>query len=605
MHPDTPVHESRRMFPLSVVYAQANGRDTAQYNLRVVFCLCWNLNARCFPEMTIALCRCLPCFSNTGNPAEVLRLMNLVPKMKDVKVPLGAWRPKGADHDISRMPRGDVLLKASLWMASQYSNVRNNLATPPLQLEVSESADIVKLDAPGGSSSVMVIRGNAPLPADVGSLPFGAVVIDARTMTSEEGDIFSHLPGRSKFKDIPVVVFGGAAEVEEARRGIQRACASQWVGETRVVDVLTSESHSHYSYQRRRVLCMIPTGITVMKMPPVINISNSPTLTTGWLCVIGVLRFLWHRVDPTSSQPSSDVDWLYVLTDDLTLVGQVTQRLESSPSVVVCRIHEEGPVADAGALVAEHTKTAQDMLPLAWTDIIHRWTNVLPLFPPTHAEEPDNTPSSSESVDTPEPKPTPAKRAAPAKQAAKRRGSAAAAPRRKDSPVAPKSKDRAPAAVPRPAAEQRPAPATASSTTRQPTTSRASEEKQRLSERETERQHEREREQERQRERDLNREAERERERQREKERARQAAEDRERDRRRDRERREEEDRERRRRDDSREGDRDRTQRERDRHSVVRRGSSDSRAEGATSSGASRAGGELHRRLGASTYRRR
>ena len=123
----------------------------------------------------------------------------MVPKLKDVKVNLGAWKPKGDAGEVQRMPRGDLLMKAALWTLDEYGQVRANLAAAPLQLEVTESEEVTKIEVAGGTSTVIVIKRDQAMPHNIASMPFGAIVVDARTMSSEEGELLLKMGGASSW----------------------------------------------------------------------------------------------------------------------------------------------------------------------------------------------------------------------------------------------------------------------------------------------------------------------------------------------------------------------------------------------------------------------
>ena len=516
--------------------------------------------------------------------------MMLVPKLKDVRVSLGQWKPRGPEGDAGRLPRGDVLLKAPLWTSSQFASIRATLSSPPLQLEITEGSDVMKVDVPGGGTSVWVIHNNAAMPSAAANVPLAAIVVDTRGMSSEEGEIMMRMPGRSRFGTLPALIFGGIAEVEEARRGVMRACGSQWAGEARPLDVYTNEANTQYTHMKRRMLCLVPTGSTLSRVPPVTNLSNCASLTMGWAVLVGLLRFLWHKHEAATD--NAPVEWLYILSDDFMLPAMLSQCLETCPSVVFCQLHETKSLSDVADRIADNMKTAQDMRHIDWSGVVERWSKMQPLFPSSEgsgAKGDSDSISSSDSSTTGEPPPK------PAAKAAKRAPKKAARPR-PPAKVKPDALTRATSSQ-QAAASSQPAsrvevPGQATPPARDVEPDRAKEkERMRDRERDRERERERERERDRDRERDAQREA------------------DRDRERRRERERQEREDQERRRREEEREQERARDRRERDRdreterHQVRRRDSSDSHG-GSRSSNASR-GDELRRRLGNTGYRSR
>ena len=79
----------------------------------------------------------LPVHDERRNPAEVERLMALVPKIGSVKVNLGKWKPQGGEDDLKkRYPAGKVLQKAALWSDTTLDSIRKMLGSAPLKVDV-------------------------------------------------------------------------------------------------------------------------------------------------------------------------------------------------------------------------------------------------------------------------------------------------------------------------------------------------------------------------------------------------------------------------------------------------------------------------------------
>ena len=125
----------------------------------------------------------------------------------------------------------------------------------------------------------------------------------------EESHLFDKVPGRSRFLQVPVILFGGVGEVEEARRGVVRSTQSQWTGQTRSMDVLTEENTAMYSRMRRRLLIMVPDNRVLKKLPPVINLTGSNPINLGWCAVIGMLRTIWHETHQGQMRQRTDPKW--------------------------------------------------------------------------------------------------------------------------------------------------------------------------------------------------------------------------------------------------------------------------------------------------------
>ena len=502
--------------------------------------------------------------------------MNIAPRLKDMKTALGQWKPRGDAGAVSRMPRADVLKKSKFWTESAYAGVRQNLQSRPLTVEISDCAESVKVEVPGGGSSIIVIPNRGPLPASAADIPFSAIVLDVRRCSVEDTDLLRMLPGRSRFASVPTLLFGGIGEAEEFRRAVNLVCGSHWAGEVRPVDVYTSETSNQFTFQRRRLLCMVPTGRSVNKLPPTFNIAGSPTLTEGWCTVLGLMRHLWHQEGQHAN--TDVVDWLYVISDDPGVPALLSQHMELKPSLVWCTMKSTDTVRDLADRVAEGMRLAQDLPPLNWEQLTSRWTNMMPLFrmdaAPSSGHSSDSDSSESERTPPPKPAPKPAAVKAPAPKAKRQPKPKAVKPNA--APAAGVS----PPTQPDPAPEPTPAQEPSSSSSRRNRDAATEREAQR----DRDRAREEDRERDRRREREAEREAERERERRREQDRRDRREEDRRREAERDR------DRDSSRSHHSRDSDRDR-------HSVVRRSSTDS-------SDRSR-GGELQRRLGNTGFRRR
>ena len=70
------------------------------------------------------------------------------------------------------------------------------LAAPPLEVDVHEE---VKVDVRGGECSVTIFKRDSGLPSAVAKLPFRLVFIDTKSLSMEDMDAFTTLPGRGKF----------------------------------------------------------------------------------------------------------------------------------------------------------------------------------------------------------------------------------------------------------------------------------------------------------------------------------------------------------------------------------------------------------------------
>ena len=343
-------------------------------------------------------------------------MMLLVQRFRDVKVNLGKWCPVTTTDDPSdRIPRGTLLQKAVFWSDDKYRHVRDVLASPLLQVEVASMEDAMRVDVKGGRSTILVVNQNQGMPSAVSQLEFKAVMIDCRGMTVEETHLFDRMPGRSRFTDVPLILFGGVAEVEEAKRGIMRATQSQWAGQTRVMDVLMNENSPMYSKMRRRLMLMIPDNRPVGKMPPVINLDNARPIVLGWCAIMGLLRDIWrvrpHPVEEEEEQP--EVEWLYVVTDDVDMAVLLGMRLDSGPSILHCPLHAVRSLQDHAETVSTHLQGTENVAVIPWDDMTIRWHNCLPLFPDAAPVEDGDDSSDEAERAPPTPVTAPPKPAAP------------------------------------------------------------------------------------------------------------------------------------------------------------------------------------------------
>ena len=291
--------------------------------------------------------------------------MLLVQRFRDIKVNLGKWRPvTTTDEPADRIPRGTLLQKAVFWTDEKYKPVRDVLALPLLQVEVACMEDAMRVDVTGGRSSIIVVNQNQGMPHAVSSLEYKTVIVDCRGMNVEETHLFDKMPGRSRFTEVPLLLFGGIGEAEEARRGIQRATQSQWAGQTRVMDVLTDESSPMYSKMRRRLLLMIPDNRPVGKMPPIINLASARPIVLGWCAIVGLLREIW-RVRPGAEEEEEEqpeVEWLYVVSDDVDLAVLLGMRMDSGPSILHCPLHMVHSLWDHAEAVSTHLQGTENVV---------------------------------------------------------------------------------------------------------------------------------------------------------------------------------------------------------------------------------------------------
>ena len=322
-----------------------------------------------------------------------------------------------------------------------------------MTVEITETGECMKVDISGGSASIMVLPNTGAIPQQLASFNIGCFIIDCRGMSSEEGSLMEKLPGRSRFMETTVVLFGGAAEVDEARKAVRKATASQWTGSTRTMEVYTDDSGGAYTAGRRKIVLMHPdeTANRPGKVPPMVNLRGAQPQALGWTAVVGLLETTWH----TEVETDADGKWLFVASDDVSLPVLLAQRLDHAPSILFCPLHGRSRISDAAAQLGERMQALEAVPVLHWATLVHQWNNLLPLF----VTEEDTGAAESGAEEEPEvpvvaPK-APAKEKTPRKKPSleekekKKRVTAVAAPR--EAPAERSTSSRTPAS---PAARQ-------------------------------------------------------------------------------------------------------------------------------------------------------
>ena len=310
------------------------------------------------------------------------RLQKLVPKVGSLKVNLGGWMWRQDEP----LPRPEVLRKAKLWASDDLLWMRDILASAPLQVDVSETEDSVKLETNFGST-IHVLKRDCGLPRTVSKIPFCLCVIDTRGMSVEDTDVLLGVPGRARFRDVPTFLFGGVAETEVQKAAVFKACGGDWVGEQRSIDVFTSEPSTAYTSSRRRLLLLLPEGAGGRKVPPCVNLTTAPTMNVAWTATVGIFRHLWRT--PKERAQEARVDWVFVVSEELDLPVMISQRIDTHPSVVFCSTSTVLSTADIASKLKEKLKDAQEVAPLPWGYIMHAAHHLMPLFevPVSSSEE--------------------------------------------------------------------------------------------------------------------------------------------------------------------------------------------------------------------------
>jgi hypothetical protein len=273
-----------------------------------------------------------------------------------------------------------MLMKAAIWRDPQFELVRKILASPMMRIEVTEGDNQVQVEIRGSETAITCINTGTQMPATVSGLPLGLFVIDARTMTVEETGLITGLPGRSKLPEVPIIIIGGQAETEECRRAVLRATNNEWSGVTRSLDVVTSDSHPHFTCGKKRVLLMLPAGTLIPKMPPLLNLCGAEPQALGWAAVVGLLRPVWAG-SVAGSGLERRIEWVYVVSDDTLMPVLMACRLESSPNILFAPLHAVANVGELAERVSNTPETSEGVAALPWGDIGVRWNALGPLFP--------------------------------------------------------------------------------------------------------------------------------------------------------------------------------------------------------------------------------
>ena len=73
------------------------------------------------------------------------------------------------------------------------------LLAPPLKVDVEDKGDVVKVDASSGEgASISIFKREGGMPKAIASLPYRMFFLDVRSLTLEDMDVFSTLPGRGR-----------------------------------------------------------------------------------------------------------------------------------------------------------------------------------------------------------------------------------------------------------------------------------------------------------------------------------------------------------------------------------------------------------------------
>ena len=321
------------------------------------------------------------------------KLRVMVPNVRALKVNLGKWRPQGDENDPRRIPKAEeTLMKAALWTDPAFGAVRSLLASPPLQLDVTETSDTVKVDTIGGKGCIQVLRKESGFSQELASLPYAVVILDARALSPEEPDLLSNIPGRQLFVNVTLCILGAIDTTEEVYKSVLESTDGQWCGTSRRFDVYTDESDMEYTVCKRQLIVMVPADQRAVKMPKLFLLQDAPSVLVGWTAVLGLMRSMWtlSAVDP--KEMHKNVDWLYVVSNDNALPVSLLQRLDAKPSILYCAIGSSLSCRETAATIAETLKTTQESLPLHWGKLLLRAEGFQRLF----EAEPDSDQSETE-----------------------------------------------------------------------------------------------------------------------------------------------------------------------------------------------------------------
>ena len=202
--------------------------------------------------------------------------------------------------------------------------------------------------------------------------------MDSQHHSVEVAQVLGSLRRRFNFASIPTLLLGGIGEIEEFCCAVSLACGCHWAGEVRPVNVYTSKTSNQFTFQCRRLLCMVPTGRYVCRLPPTFNIADCPTVTDGWCTVVVLMRHLCHA-EPLETG-GDVVYWLYVVSDDPGVPALLSQHIEPKPSILCCSLKCRDAIRVHGDGVADGMRLGQEQPPLHWDVFIERWSSMSPLF---------------------------------------------------------------------------------------------------------------------------------------------------------------------------------------------------------------------------------
>lgn len=325
-------------------------------------------------------CRCAT--MTTPVPAEVTRLMTMVPKLPAVKVSTRKWKPPLMEQDmLKRIPKGDLLCKARLWTAEEYKTARDVLGRPPLRLEVQDDGCMTKVAIAATDSGINIFPRTPALPKTISTLPLRAVLIDLRSVEADDVvECMDNVPGKFKLSVLPVILFGRPDTVDMATLRLMHVLGGSWSGERRTFIVWTADKDAMYTAARRQIVIFTPdVGELRRRQPPYFNIAHAEPPTLGWVAIFGYLQALLLP-DSNDESTSQGADWLYVISDDVALAALLSTRLDNTPSVALCPLRSEESIPDIAGHVSEALKGTQNIPVLQWTQIMERTIALAPIF---------------------------------------------------------------------------------------------------------------------------------------------------------------------------------------------------------------------------------
>ena len=125
-----------------------------------------------------------------------------------------------------------------------------------------------------------------------------------------------------------------------------------------------------------------------VRLPLAFNVRHAQPPSLGLVALVGLMQSVLLPDDTTGD--SQQVDWMYVITDDLALPVYLTSRLDNTPSVALCCLDQKNSLPDIASRIAEIMKSQEALPMIQWEAIFSRVEDMLPLFDKSSASPEDD-----------------------------------------------------------------------------------------------------------------------------------------------------------------------------------------------------------------------